>query len=90
MKTEDAYNILKDYLGEQNHIAILNQSYSPDTFGNFVIGFTEYDVKQSIICDRGEIYLCHGLNGETNCTFIVPCIYEMEKSDLIAALRKAN
>jgi hypothetical protein len=90
MNTDDAYNIIIDYLSKQNHIEVLNRLYDPEIFGNFVIGFTDYDKKMSIVCDRGEIYLCNGLNGDHDCTFILPSVFQVGEAELIAALHEAK
>lgn len=90
MRANEAYDAAIDYLAAKNHIVILDRLHDPETFGNFVVGFTEYEVEKSIICDRGEIYLCDGLNGNSNCVLVIPSIYDIDKADLIAALCKVQ
>lgn len=86
MKSEEAYNLIVSYLERQNHIAIEHNSFDPHAFGNFIIGFRVYNEDRSMICDRGQIFLCEDLKGNHNCSMIISSIYESTDNSLVKIL----
>ncbi len=86
MITEEAYNTIINVLTSHSGVKILSKLYDADTFGNFIIAFTYHEKDRSIICDRGQIFICNDLLGRKDCKTIISSLSEVSKEIVISAL----
>ena len=87
MTSEDAYNFLCETIKRGRTNNLVDCCFDAPNFGNFVIAFTRETAERSIVCDRGQIFLCSDLSGTKNCRLAVPSLHEVMKPALLEALQ---
>lgn len=85
MGAEDAYERIKRRLIENDSTTLVKDVFFEEVFGNFTISFLRNGKPESIVCDRGEIYLCDDLDGN-HCSMVLNPVYDANEEALMAAL----
>ena len=90
MTTEEAYDAIVNELTEKGDSYLVNKVYDPNVFGNFLIAFVSQGEERSFVCDRGQLFFCMDLDGNTGCVVIFPSLREITREKLLTALNTAR
>lgn len=86
MLTQESYEAIIEFLAQQGGIRLKDHRFDDKNFGNFIISFINQDRERSLVCDRGELFLCNGLSGAQDCVMILPSLFDVSKTILLEAL----
>ena len=85
MSPKEAFDAIGRTLSEDVRVRVVRTEYDAEFFGNFHIAFWEGDSPHSIICDRGQIWVCDDLEA-AHCTMVVEAIYYADPDSLLDAV----
>jgi methyltransferase-like protein len=76
---------IKEYMNYE----IESSTYESNMFGNFIISFTAYVNRYSIVLDRGQFFICDGFDGNGSCELIAESLLCVDKKRLLEAVQRA-
>lgn len=90
MDAEKAYDIICNTLCEGKSKQITNAFLDKESFGNFVVEFSDETGSGAIICDRGQVHVCADPSGAKDCRLLVQSLYEATEQELVEAIQEVS